>query len=102
MNQSEIKQFLSASYNNNVNNVGSYIKDTSLSTEESKVFYDPATGNAVVAHRGTEPLDVNDWYNNAIYALAGTTGYKLTSRYKRAKDVQKKAEKNTAQKTSRL
>ncbi len=91
MKRSKIKEFLSASYNNNVNNVGSYIKDTSLSTEESKVFYDPETGKAVVAHRGTELLDPNDWYNNAVYALAGTTGYKIT--LQKSKRCSKKAEK---------
>ena len=34
-----------------------------------------------------------DWGNNAVYALSGDTGYKLTPRYKQAKKVQEAAEK---------
>ena len=64
--------------------------DKSISTNESKVFVSNSSGHVVVAHIGT--YNTSDWGNNAVYGLFGDTGYKLTPRYKRAEQVQNKAE----------
>jgi hypothetical protein len=70
--------------------VNGYMYDPDLSTNTSKVYVDPKTNHTVVAHRGTK--GIMDWANNAVYAVAGRTGYKMTNRYKDAEKTHKAAE----------
>ena len=91
LKSSDLKDLLNASYNNDIENVNDFHKDKSLSSKTSKVFVNNKTGQVVVAHRGTSGF--TDWFNNAVYGIAGTTGYKLTPRYKEAEKVQRKAHK---------
>lgn len=85
----EIKQFLNASYEKNPpETIDDWVLDKELSGATGKVYYNPKTGEAVVAHRGTK--GVADWGNNFAYALGA---YKLTDRYKKGKKIQEKAEK---------
>jgi len=88
----ELKGLLEGSYDKDIKNIGGWIQDEELSTNKSKVYTDPETGQTVVAHRGTTGT-ISDWSNNAAYALGGETLYKTTDRYKQAKGVQKAAEK---------
>jgi len=88
----ELMGLLNASYDKDIKNVGGWVQDPDLSTNKSKVYYDPETGKSVVAHRGTVGT-VSDWSNNALYAMGGETLYKTSDRYKKAKEVQKEAEK---------
>lgn len=84
----EIKLFLDASYQNKPpENIGDWILDKTISNKTGKVYYNPKTHEAVVAHRGTK--DARDWINNVAY-VTGT--YKNTTRYKRGKNLQNKAE----------
>jgi hypothetical protein len=55
-----------------------------MDTPEVTGFKHPS-GQVVVALRGTEGTLV-DWQNNAVYGLGGETAYKMTPRYKRAKE----------------
>ena len=86
-----LKGLLDASYDPKQKKVGDFVLDKELSSGTSKVYRNVATGQVVVAHRGTE--GITDWGNNAIYALGGKTAYKMTSRYKEAEKVQRRAEK---------
>ena len=84
----EIKLFLDASYQNKPpENIGDWILDKTISNKTGKVYYNPKTHEAVVAHRGTK--GARDWINNVAY-VTGT--YKDTTRYKRGKNLQNKAE----------
>jgi len=84
----EIKLFLDASYQNKPPEIiGDWILDKSISNKTGKVYYNPKTQEAVVAHRGTK--GARDWINNLAYA---TGTYKHTNRYKRGKNLQDKAE----------
>lgn len=89
LNTTDLKDLLNASYDNNIENVNDFVKDNSLSTKTSKVYVNKKTGQIVVAHRGTSGF--TDWFNNAIYGVTGSSGYKMTPRYKEAELVQKKA-----------
>lgn len=96
----DLKNLLEGSYTPK-DKIGDFELDKSLSTKTSKVFYNPKTGQAVVAHRGTSGL--TDWFNNLVYGLGGKPLYKLTPRYKEAKRVQDKAmEKYGADKISTI
>jgi hypothetical protein len=86
----DLQGLLDASYDGR-ESVGDFIIDKALSTSNSKVYFNPATKKAVVAHKGT--TGITDWGNNAVYALFGRTGYKQTQRFKDAEKVQKAAEK---------
>ena len=86
----DLQGLLDASYDGR-ERVGDFIIDKALSTSNSKVYFNPATNKAVVAHKGT--TGITDWGNNAVYALFGNTGYKQTQRFKDAEKVQKAAEK---------
>ena len=55
-----------------------------MDTPEVTGFKHPS-GQVVVALRGTEGTLV-DWQNNAVYGLGGELAYKMTPRYKRAKE----------------
>jgi hypothetical protein len=89
LSASDLKGLLDASYDGRAN-VGDFQIDRQLSTDNSKVYFNPATNQAVVAHKGTTGF--TDWGNNAVYALGGRWAYKKTDRYKNAEKVQKKAE----------
>lgn len=82
-----IRGLLDASYDRNIKNVDGYVQDEELSTNKSKVFYNPETGKSAVVHRGTVGT-LSDWKNNAIYAMGGKQAYKNTDRYKNAKRIQ--------------
>lgn len=86
-----LKGLLDASYDPKQKQVGDFVLDKELSSGTSKVYRNEKTGQVVVAHRGT--AGISDWGNNAVYALGGKTAYKLTSRYKEAEKVQRRAEK---------
>jgi len=58
--------------------------DNVMDTPEVSAFEHPS-GQVVVALRGTEGT-LKDWSNNAVYGLAGESAYKMTPRYKRAKE----------------
>jgi len=83
----QIRGLLDASYDRDIKNVDGYIQDEELSTNKSKVFYNPETGKSAVVHRGTVGT-LSDWKNNAVYAMGGKKAYKETSRYKKAKEIQ--------------
>lgn len=88
---STFKNLLNASYDKKQKNIDGFIQDESLSTKTSKVYYNPDTGQSVVAHRGTSGF--TDWFNNAVYAYGGEKLYKMTPRFKEAEKVQKEASK---------
>jgi hypothetical protein len=90
LSASDLKGLLGASYDPKIDKVGDFHLDKSISSKTSKVYFNKNTGQAVVAHMGTQ--GILDWGNNAIYALGGDKAYKMTSRYKEAEKVQKKAE----------
>jgi hypothetical protein len=84
----EIKDFLEASYQEEPpEELEGFVLDKSLSTDTAKVYYNPTSNEAVVAHRGTKGM--LDWGNNLAYALGY---YNYTPRYKKGKSVQDKAE----------
>jgi hypothetical protein len=58
--------------------------DKIMDSPELSAFKHPS-GQVVIALRGTEGT-LTDWQNNAVYGLGGETAYKLTPRYKRAKE----------------
>ena len=85
----EVKDFLDASYKKNPpQNIDGWILDKELSRDTAKVYYNPETKEAVVAHRGTK--GALDWGNNVAYTLGY---YEMTPRYKKGKSVQDSAEK---------
>jgi hypothetical protein len=84
----EIKNFLDASYQKKPpTKLNGFNLDKDLSTDTAKVYYNPNSNEAVVSHRGTE--GILDWGNNLAYALGY---YDYTTRYKKGKSVQDKAE----------
>ena len=84
----KIQHMSSASYkkNKDIQNIGKYKLDKSLSTSESKVFVNKDTGKVVVANRGSIKT-LKDWTNNLSLLLGQ---YKNTQRYKNARDTQVK------------
>jgi hypothetical protein len=85
----ELKALLKASYSGE-NKVGDFVLDKRLSTQTSKVYYNPSTQQTVVAHKGTQGL--TDWMNNLAYAVGGRWLYEKTDRFKEAEKVQREAE----------
>ena len=85
-----LRGLLEASYDKGIKDVDGYKQDEELSTGKSKVFVNEE-GKTVVAHKGTS--SIGDWANNLAYAVGGNALYKTTDRYKRAKRVQRDAEK---------
>ena len=55
-----------------------------MDTPEVSAFEHPS-GQVVIALRGTEGT-AKDWSNNAVYGIGGEMAYKLTPRYRRAKE----------------
>ena len=86
----DLKDLLGASYDPKKDKVNDFDLDKEISSKTSKVYFNKKTGQAVVAHMGTQGLI--DWGNNAVYAVGGEWAYKKTKRYKEAKSVQQKAE----------
>lgn len=67
---------------------GDYHLDETLSTQEQSVYHNPKTGHTVLTHRGTS--GAKDWLNNAAHAVGLS---RATSRFKRARKVQRETEK---------
>jgi len=65
--------------------------DKVMDTPEVTAFKHPS-GQVVVSLRGTEGT-AKDWSNNAVFGIGGETAYKMTPRYKRAKERVAKLEK---------
>lgn len=85
---SDLRNLLQSSYTGQP--VDNWQMEKSMSTNNSKVYRNPSTGQVVVAHKGTQ--GAQDWGNNLIYAVTGEMGYKQTRRFKEAQRVQKAAE----------
>ena len=60
--------------------------DNDLSNDITKVHYNKSKNHAVVTHRGSD--DLQDWYENAKYAVGSTTG----KHFQQAEETQKRAE----------
>jgi hypothetical protein len=82
----DLKHFLSESYSKKHKDYKDFVLDKDLSGKKTQVYYNPKTGQSVVAHRGTATM--TDWMTDARYAL-GKTDLK---RFRHAKDIQQKAE----------
>eukprot|EP01038_Epipyxis_sp_PR26KG_P017718 gene17718-24687_t len=82
----DIKHFLKSSYDKNLNDHGDYKIDTSLSGSRAQVYHNPTKNHTVVVHKGTDSL--NDWVTDLRLGLGDRSG----TRFKHAKDVQRKAE----------
>jgi hypothetical protein len=86
---STVKKLLQNSYSDNqAHEIDGFIRDDELSGNRAQVYYNPATGEAHVIHRGTQ--GIVDWKNNIAYGL---NNYESTDRYKHAKKIQDEAEK---------
>jgi hypothetical protein len=83
-----IKRMLKASYKDAPDSIDDFILDKELSGKYAVVYYNPITGQAVVAHRGTK--EAIDWTNNLMYAVGQ---YKWTPRYQEGLRTQRLAEK---------
>ena len=81
----ELKDFLTASYiEKSPKLIDGYRLDEKLSNLFGKVYFNRESKKVVVAFRGTK--ESSDWLNNGIWGLSGTA-YKLTSRFKTAKQM---------------
>jgi len=86
-----LKKMLEASYEKDKpESIDDFKLDKNISNDNVAVYHNPKTNQTIVAHKGTQGL--LDWGNNLVYGLLGTTGYKLTKRYKTAENAQKQAE----------
>jgi hypothetical protein len=86
-----INEFVANSYNAKGKlpaKIGDFQLDKSLSGQRAQVYHNPATGEAVVVHRGSQ--GIHDWGNNLKYFLG--FDLKNTDRGKFAAKVQKEAE----------
>jgi hypothetical protein len=84
----ELKKLTAASYTKGKERpkkIGDLVLDSELTTREASVYHNPATGEAIVTHRGTS--GITDWANNAALAVGL---YTKTGRYARGKETQKK------------
>jgi hypothetical protein len=81
----ELEKFLHHSYSSG-KEFGDWKLDRDLSDSQVQVYHN-AKGEAVVVHRGSK--DVQDWAENALYALGFKSGQ---PRLEHSKEVQKKAE----------
>ena len=89
---SVFKSVLSATYKkDHPKEIDGYEADDSLSSDSSKVYHNKEKNHTIIAHRGTEGT-LKDWKNNAIYAIAGRSGYEKTDRFKQAKKTQELTE----------
>jgi len=86
----EFQTMLKASYkpSSERENIGDYILDSSLSTDEVAVYHNPKTGDTKVVYRGTKGL--RDWGNNLALVMGQ---YNKTDRYNRAKKIYEDVEK---------
>ena len=80
----EFQHMLKASYKPSAEreNIGDYVLDNSLSTDEVAVYHNPKTGDTKVVYRGTKGL--KDWANNLALVFGQ---YNKTDRYKRGKKI---------------
>ena len=83
-----LKDFLKQSYNKNLQNIGDYDVDHSLSGQRVQVYKHRYSPQAVVVHRGTKGLQ--DVYNDVKFALG--MNISNSKRLKHSQDIQKKAE----------
>jgi hypothetical protein len=79
-----LRDLLESSYSGQ--DVDGFIIDNELSSDFAKVYYNPTTDKAVVAHRGTS--GAADWANNAVFGVGGKEAYRHTERYKASKESQ--------------
>ena len=82
-----LKDFLKQSYNKNLQNIGDYDVDHSLSGQRVQVYKHRYSPQAVVVHRGTKGLQ--DVYNDVKYALG--MNISNSKRLKHSQDIQKKS-----------
>jgi len=64
-----------------------YKLDPSLSSKETKVFYNPLSNKMVYTVAGTNPFSPRDIGTDLYLAFAGSTGLKQTERYKEAQRI---------------
>lgn len=91
LSSNQLSTMLNGSYDKKIKPPPGFILDEKLSSKTSKIYYNPETGQTVVAHMGTN--SASDWGNNFAYELGGKKLYKTTNRYKEARKVQSRAEK---------
>jgi len=89
LKDTDFKNIIEATYK--PREVKGWTLDKSISSNTSKVWKKNDGNQVVIAHRGTQGF--LDWANNAMFAMGGEMGYKLTPRYKEAYRVQKLAER---------
>lgn len=85
-NPFQARLFLKQSYSKELDDVGTFKVDRSLSGQRAQVYNDPNTGETKVVHRGTNSL--TDWITNTRYLLGNTTG----KRFQHADKIQRQAE----------
>lgn len=83
----DLKELLNRSYNKTPSSYGQFIVDPSLSGRRVQVYRNAATGQVVVAHRGTE--GIHDWLTDLRY---GTLGAQDSARFQHSNRIQKLAE----------
>jgi hypothetical protein len=66
-----------------VGNIGKFVLDPKLSTDETKVWVNHSKKEVAVSNRGTKGM--LDWLNNAAFAMGK---YDITPRFQRAKSIQ--------------
>lgn len=85
---SDLKHFLNKSYDKKHDNHKDFVLDKELSGSRAQVYYNPKDNKTVVVHRGSK--GAVDWLINDPALMLGVEGW--TTRFKHAKDIQKKAE----------
>lgn len=81
----DLKELLKRSYNKTPSSFGDYILDKELSGQRGQVYWNEKMGKAVVVHRGTKG------FQDMVTDLRYTLGDKSSKRFKKAKDIQNKA-----------
>jgi hypothetical protein len=82
----DLQKLLHSSYNPMMGDVHGYTLDTDLSNDTGKVY--SKDGQTYIIHKGTQ--GASDWLNNLALAYSPSL-YKMTSRYKKGKELQEKA-----------
>lgn len=82
-----VKKIIKGSYSNGKIPINGYEVNNKLSGKRAQVYYNPATKEAIVSHRGTASL--KDWATNTGMLF----GYEGGRRFQHAKKIQKRAEK---------
>jgi hypothetical protein len=81
----DLKELLKRSYDKKPSSFGDYELDSQLSGQRGQVYYNAKMGKAVVVHRGTK--GIQDMFTDVRYTLGDKSG----KRFKKAKDIQNKA-----------